>query len=239
MADIVFLGSNDVGDMVYDWLIDETDDDVRALLTEREQLDVIERLKPDYVISAGFRYLVPEEILAVPEAGAVNLHLSYLPYNRGMNPNVWGILEERPAGTTIHHMTPEFDTGSIIDRRRVDVYPDDTGKTLYDRLCRTQIEQFKTVWPRLRDGDIDPIPQDSDEGTYHRQEEFIDLWKIDRDEQVRAGDLIDRLRALTFPPFKNAYFEADGERYYLELDITPESEHSDETADNIPAYEES
>jgi hypothetical protein len=45
--------------------------------------------------------------------------------------------------------------------------------------------------------------------------------RIDPDAMVRAGDLIDRLRALTSPPqSRGAYIERDGRRIYLTLSLS-------------------
>ena len=39
--------------------------------------------------------------------------LSYLPFNRGKNPNVWSIIESTPCGATIHKIDEKIDTGKI------------------------------------------------------------------------------------------------------------------------------
>jgi len=237
MVEIVFLGLNDIGERIYDWLTDRDDATVIALLTEKSQLDTVRRLNPELLISAGFRNIVPAEVLEVPELGAVNFHKAYLPYNRGANPNVWSIVENPPAGVTLHYMTPEMDGGPIIDRQRVSVEPDDTGLTLYQRLEEAQREQFRECWPEIRDDVVEPTPQD-ETGSVHYKQDFVDLWKIDRDEMVRAGDFLDELRALTFPPFKNAFFEVEGDRYYVEVTITSEDDASAEPNRKIPRYSE-
>lgn len=41
---------------------------------------------------------------------------------------------------------------------------------------------------------------------------------------MRTGELIDLLRALMFPLYRNAYFEEDGTKYYVQVDITSEEE---------------
>lgn len=239
-VDVVFLGVNDVGKQIYEWLVEREDADVEALLTTAEQLDLVHQLEPDLLVSAGFRHIVPEEILEVPDLGAVNVHKSYLPYNRGANPNVWSIVEDAPAGISIHYMTPDVDAGPIVDRRRVPVRPDDTGRDLYERLEAEQIDQFQSVWPSICDGTVETVPQDGEEGTHHYKREFVDLWEIDRNEMVKAGAFLDRLRALTFPPYENAYFEADGQRYHVEVSITSaDAEASDNSGmKNVPKYEE-
>ena len=45
----------------------------------------------------------------------MNLHPSYLPYNRGKDPYVWSILNEKPFGTTIHEMNEKIDDGNYLD----------------------------------------------------------------------------------------------------------------------------
>lgn len=240
--EVVFLGINDVGEQVYEWLLDREDADVVALVTTESQLDLVQRLQPDLIVSAGFRYIVPEEVLDVPDLGAVNLHKSFLPYNRGANPNVWSIIEDAPAGVSIHYMTADIDAGPIVDRQQVTVQPDDTARDLYERLEREQIDQFEAVWPSIRDGTAETIKQAEEDGTYHYKQDFVDLWEIDHEETVEAGSFLDRLRALTFPPYRNAYFEVDGRRYYVEVSITPEDADDatgdDVAAKNVPEYDE-
>lgn len=223
VLEAVFLGKNKAGEEIYDWLNRREDVKVKALLTEKEQLETVEQLRPDIVVSAGFEHKVPKEIIEVPSKGVVNLHPSYLPFNRGAHPHIWSIEEETPAGVTAHYMTEEIDEGPVIDRREVRVLPEDTARTLYDRLMREQVEQFKNIWPRLKEG-AQAEPQSLDEGTNHYGSDLDNLCKLDLNEKIRVEDLIKRLRALTFPPYKTAYFERYGEKYFVEISITPEKE---------------
>lgn len=221
-VEVIFLGVNDAGMRVYEWLCDREGVFVHSLLTTEEQLSVIDEVEPDYVISCGYRHIVPERILEVPAEGCLNLHPAYLPYNRGANPNVWSIVEGTPAGVTLHYMVPQVDAGEIVARREVETDFADTGKELYERLEDAQFELFTDTWPQIETGEVSVTEQDSDAGTYHRTEEFEDLCEIDPDERVRVEDFLDRLRALTFPPYDNATIEVDGQRYTLELDVEPE-----------------
>ena len=221
-TEIIFLGVNDAGMRVYNWLCEQDETFVHSLLTTRDQLNVIEDVEPDYVISCGYRHIVPEEILEIPEEGALNLHPAYLPYNRGAHPNVWSIVENTPAGVTLHYMDPEVDTGDIIARRKVDFDFSDTGKDLYERLEDAQVNLFKEVWPDVLSEDISTTEQSDDAGTYHRTSEFEELCKLDPDEEVKTKEFLDQLRALTFPPYNNAEIEIEGETYYIEIDIKKE-----------------
>jgi methionyl-tRNA formyltransferase len=228
--EVIFLGINDVGMQIYEWLCDQDGVNVSALLTTESQLDLIKQNEPDLVVSVGYDHLVPADVLSIPSDGCINLHPSFLPYNRGKSPNVWSIVEETPAGVTLHYMDEEFDMGEIIARREVESDFVDTGKDIHERLESVQFELFTDVWPDIKSGEVETEPQSSDRGDYHSVEDFKDLCEIHPRKKYEAKELIDVLRALTFPPFDNAYLELDGERYYIDVNIR----HENETIDNQP-----
>lgn len=231
--DIIFLGVNDVGMRIYDWLCQRDSLNVIALLTEPDQLDVVQETTPELLVSVGFDHLVPPEILDVPSEGAINLHPSYLPHNRGKSPNVWPLVEGTPAGVTLHYMHAEFDTGDIIAQKQVEATFSDTGKTLHQRLEDAQFELFTDHWPEIESGDIEHTPQDDTAGAYHSTADFIELCELDPEETVSVKTLLDRLRALTFPPFDNAYLDIDGERYYIDVEIRKAADEDDDKTDGL------
>ena len=218
---VIFLGVNDVGMRIYEWLCERESVNVMALLTTKEQLNRVEELEPDVVVSVGYRHIVPEKILNIPERGCINLHPAYLPYNRGANPNVWSIIEETPAGVTLHYMDENIDTGDIIDRKRVEKHFCDTGKSLYERLEQAQFDLFTENWTDIESEDVEKTTQDG-HGTYHEVREFNEICSLNPDAEYTVKELLNRLRALTFPPFDNAYLEVDGQKYYVEVNIKRE-----------------
>lgn len=220
--DVVFLGINDAGMRVYEWLCDRDETAVHSLLTTEEQVSVIEDVEPDFVVSCGFRHILPQDVLQIPSEGCLNLHPAYLPYNRGANPNVWSIVEGTPAGVTLHWMDSGIDTGDIVARREVEVDFSDTGKDLHERLEDAQVDLFRETWPEVLSGEVDAISQDTSEGTSHRTAEFEELCRLAPAETMTTKELLDRLRALTFPPYDNARIEVDGDTYYIEVDIDRE-----------------
>ncbi|MCL0081308.1 hypothetical protein M1N64_03665 [Peptococcaceae bacterium] len=46
---------------------------------------------------------------------AINLHISFLPWNRGADPNFWSFIENAPVGVSIHYLDEGIDTG---DRKK-------------------------------------------------------------------------------------------------------------------------
>lgn len=230
--EIVFLGINDVGMEIYEWLCDRNEVSVAALVTTKEQLDLVPQLDPNLVVSVGYDYRVPDRILSIPSRGCLNLHPSYLPYNRGKSPNVWSIVDGTPAGVTLHYMDEEFDTGDIVARRKVDIDFSDTGKDLHNRLERAQFQLFTETWPSIENGEVDATAQSKEAGTYHSTSDFMELCELDPTEEVTIREFLDRLRALTFPPFDNAKVEIEGRTYYIDVDIRSES-RDDEPEDSL------
>jgi methionyl-tRNA formyltransferase len=219
-VEVIFLGINDAGMRVYDWLCDQDNIFMHSILTTKDQLRIIKNVEPDYIVSCGYQHIVPESILTIPTKGCLNLHPAYLPYNRGANPNVWSIIEGTPAGVTLHYMDPGIDTGDIVARRKVETAFSDSGKDLHKRLEDAQLELFQDVWSDILSDNISVVEQDENQGTYHQTSEFETLCELNPDEEVRVKEFLDRLRALTFPPYNNAKIEIDDETYYVEVDIT-------------------
>lgn len=169
----------------------------------------------DWLVSAGFRSIVPEGLLA-RFGDACNLHPALLPWGRGAHPNVWAIVDGEPAGVTLHRMTAGLDRGPVFAQRPVATTPADDGASLYRRLLEAGRALFAEAWPELRAGTATPTPQ-PEGGSHHRAAELAQLGSLDPDEQVSWRHAVDVLRALTFPPHPNAVIELDGRRYHVEV----------------------
>lgn len=188
-------------------------------LDEPETLQRIADLEPDMGLSILFGYLLRPKVLELFPSGIVNLHPALLPYNRGAFPNVWSLVDGTPAGVTLHYLDEGIDSGDIIAQRQIEIRPVDTGESLYRRLEVAALELFEKEWPRIADGTAEATPQGA-EGTFHRLADVEAIDRIDLEREYRAGDLIDILRARTFPPHEGAYFESGGRRIHLRLELT-------------------
>lgn len=246
----VYLANNRVGAEIIRWLVDQGHPPVgvvvhpadrskhRAKIMEAAGLthehileapalhtqtgvEWLELHEPDWLVSVSFGYLLKANVLAIPKHGAVNLHPALLPYNRGAYPNVWSIVEHTPAGVTMHFIDPGVDTGDIISQREVPVLPTDTGATLYARLEEAALELFIETWPRLYLNDLPRRPQPAG-GTSHRVADVERIDRIDPNQLIRAGDLIDIIRARTFSPHKGVYLDLGDCRIYLRLELIAE-----------------
>lgn len=189
-------------------------------LREPAVREAIRSLRADIAVSALFGYVLRGELIESFPGGCVNIHTGLLPYNRGAHPNVWSIVEGTPAGVTIHYMDAGVDTGDIIAQREVSVEPVDTGERLYRKLERAAVELFAESWPVIRSGNAPRIPQAlRGEGSAHLARELESLGEIDLDRTYTGRELVNILRARTFPPYRGAYFRADGRVVYMKLSL--------------------
>lgn len=213
---ILHLGGNNLGDRVLAWLRDH--EDHVDTVTERAQLDAVKLRDYDWIVSAGFRHIVPASVLdLVPHA--CNVHTSLLPWGRGAHPNVWVIVDHEPAGVSIHGMTPGVDEGPIYAQREVEATFGDVASDLHARLQDAAYDLFAATWPQIREGEIEPTAQPAG-GSHHRVQDLDDLADIDLDATVTWRSALDTLRALTFPPHPNLVIEEHGRRFHVEIRIT-------------------
>lgn len=75
--------------------------------------------KFDLVISFGYRYILKKKDLKNLNRPIINLHMSYLPYNKGSHPNFWSFIENTPSGISIHEIDHGVDTGKIIFQKKI------------------------------------------------------------------------------------------------------------------------
>lgn len=176
--------------------------------------------RPQIIVGAFWGYILKPDVIDIPPGGCINMHPGYLPYNRGMNPNVWPIVERTPAGVTIHYLDPGIDTGDIIARREVPVLPTDTGGALYDRTLVEIVDLFKEVWPAIRAGAAPRIPQEAHLATHHRAVDVNALDHLNLDAPTTTRDVLNRIRARTYDDRTYAYFEDDGKRVYVSVTLS-------------------
>ena len=126
----------------------------------------------DWLISYGYRYIVPQEVLDMFPGRAINLHISYLPWNRGADPNLWSWAEDTPKGVTIHRMDAGIDTGPILFQTRMCrpwseriIRENGTLRSTYEDLHATIQAAFRIMWWSICDGST-PHPQPYG-GSYH------------------------------------------------------------------------
>lgn len=136
---------------------------------------LLRRLKPQLVVSFNYLPIVKEDILEILAGRIVNLHISYLPWNRGRSPNVWSYIDDTPKGVTIHVLERGLDTGAIIAQREVAMDEQrDTLATSYQKLMRAIMELFRENWETLLSGTYTATAQ-TGVGSYHTAKDLEDF----------------------------------------------------------------
>ena len=119
----------------------------------------------DIGISHGYRHILKQDVLDV--CPFVNLHIAYLPWNKGADPNIWSWIDATPKGVTIHYIDAGIDTGDIIAQREVAMKPTETLQTSYDRLQDEMVKLFAETWPDIRSGNAPRSAQNRGLGSLH------------------------------------------------------------------------
>lgn len=142
------------------------------VVATEEKLSVawVEEHKFDWLVSFGYRHIVRPPVLKLfPGVRRINLHISFLPFNRGADPNLWSLLSETPSGVTIHILDEGLDTGMIVAQRELQF--DDAVETLassYQKLQTEIVALFKETWGKLVAMDIDLVEQEHSKASEHR-----------------------------------------------------------------------
>ncbi|MDR2885731.1 MAG: phosphoribosylglycinamide formyltransferase [Rikenellaceae bacterium] len=120
----------------------------------RDDTYIINRLREaaiDYIVLAGFLWLVPPALVAAYPGRIVNIHPALLPKYGGKGMYGHHVHEaviaagERESGITIHLVNEVYDSGDILAQLRVAVTPDDTPDTLAAKIHVLEHRHFPQV----------------------------------------------------------------------------------------------
>ena len=174
----------------------------------------------DRILSVHCKQLFPAEL--VEAKLCVNLHPGFNPHGRGWYPQVFAIHEGGPAGATLHVMDPDLDAGGIIDRRRVELFAQDTSLDVYERIKSVELDILRANLRSIIAGSFKACPPEF-KGRVRTRDDFKRLCKLDLSSTGTLGQHIDLLRCLTHGEFRNAYFETPGgTRIYVKISLDPE-----------------
>ncbi|MFO7851173.1 MAG: phosphoribosylglycinamide formyltransferase [Bacteroidota bacterium] len=109
----------------------------------------------DFIVLAGFLWLIPEGILQHYPGRVVNIHPALLPDYGGKG--MYGkrvhraVLEnnEKESGISIHYVDPRYDEGDIIFQAKCEVKPDDTPESLAERIHVLEHKYYPRIVEKL------------------------------------------------------------------------------------------
>jgi phosphoribosylglycinamide formyltransferase 1 len=135
---------------------------VRSVFFDRKELygkDKVLRYllmyKIDFIVLAGFLWLIPENILEIYDKRIVNIHPAILPgyggkgmYGEKVHESVIAN-HEKESGITIHYVNKSYDEGDIIFQAHCSIDTEDTPDTLAAKVHSLEYEYFPKVIEEL------------------------------------------------------------------------------------------
>lgn len=130
-----------------------------AICEKKENLlSILVRVRPDYIVLAGWKQIVTDEVITKFQNHILNLHPGLIPRtlkgsvkNPDGSPALWnrGLLAEKAiqnfldknatyAGSTVHFLSSEFDFGPVLKWGFVKIKKGDTVGSLYKRLKKVE-----------------------------------------------------------------------------------------------------
>ena len=144
--------------------------------------------------------IIPKNIISQASSGIINLHPSFLPYNRGMHPYYWSIVDKTPAGVTIHFIDEKIDAGHIIAQEKI-------------------IGLFRKNYDNILEGNFLTKAVDIKQGTFHLKKDLDAHSEIILERKYKAEELLDIIRGRTFTSMPSSYFYKDGKKYHVRVEI--------------------
>jgi methionyl-tRNA formyltransferase len=166
-------------------------------------------LGADVAVVVAYGLILPQAILEAPRLGCLNIHASLLPRWRGAAPIQRAIMAgDRETGVCIMQMEAGLDTGPVLLREALTIFPEETTADLHDRLSALGARLIVQALNRLPD--LTPVPQPAEGVTYAAK---IDKAEARVDFSKPAVEVDRLIRGLS--PFPGAWVEVRGERVKL------------------------
>ncbi|MGA0162721.1 MAG: formyltransferase family protein [Bdellovibrionota bacterium] len=122
----------------------------------------------DLIISFGYRHILHQKLIKEAKTPIINLHMSYLPWNRGAHSNFWSFFEGTPSGVSIHFIDEGIDTGPILYQKLVQFNESEkTFSQTYQRLFFEMEKLFIENLDQIIAMEFKPVAQ-SEKGSFHR-----------------------------------------------------------------------
>ena len=118
----------------------EKNEDNYLIYNEKLKISFLKKNKIEFIISYGYKYLITKDIIDIFKGKIINLHISFLPFNRGYYPNLWSHLEGSPSGVTIHFINEHIDGGEILLQKKVKIDPQKHSFLSFYLILRKEIE---------------------------------------------------------------------------------------------------
>ncbi len=238
------MADQSVGFEITQWLLSEHIQDISLVVTTSENkiLDLAKQFNVNALVfestnqiyaamtesnvdfDIGFLVwwpkIIKQPLLNMPKHGFINTHPSFLPHNRGKHYNFWALVEQSPFGVSLHFVEDGIDNGDIVAQAIIPYDWEDNGESLYSKAKDAMVNLFKETYPVIRNFNIVRQKQDINGGSFHLANEINKASQINLDDNYRARDLLNLLRARTFPTNPACWFKDGINEYEVKIEIT-------------------
>lgn len=124
----------------------------REEFAENSKVDkLLQEFEIDYIILAGFLWLIPDYIVNKFTNRIINIHPALLPKYGGKG--MFGInvhravinARENQSGISIHYVNSKYDEGQIIFQAKVNIDKLDTAELLAEKIHELEYEFFPKI----------------------------------------------------------------------------------------------
>ena len=168
----------------------------------------IAALRPSLIACVSYGKILPDALLAIDGAPALNVHPSLLPEYRGASPIQAALREGRTiTGVTIIWMSSKMDAGDIALQREIAIAAGEDYGALHDRLAAVGASLLTDAARLLGEDALTRTRQDESRATYTRPIDKDDL-RIAPSSPGRA--IVDLVRSAS--PAPGAWLVYEGKR---------------------------
>ena len=185
--------------------------------------------RPEMVIVVAYGKILPDEFLAFPQKGCINIHASLLPRWRGAAPIERAIQAgDSKTGISLFKIVRELDKGPILMQKSCPIEKDDTNGILSAKLWKiscSSIIEFLAAPSKYS-----PQEQEEEMASYAKK---INKEETEINWQERADKIAAKINA--FSPRPGAYTWLGSERIKIMRSIAYEVKEK-EFAQTTPGY---
>lgn len=238
---IALFPTKRIGDFALNFILENYSDDLKLIVFESDEseifhkfhdskpyilyrdiennLDMISSLNLDWIFLTWWPHIVKKNLIDLPKKGVINTHNSLLPFNRGVHPNFWAIVEEKEYGVSIHKVTPGVDDGDLIAQTQIQYDWTMNGDHLYE-LGMVELEKlFSKTYPKIRDDNYSLTPQNHELMTVRKTKEITEASVINLDQEYTARYLLNVIRAKDCLGKTPVCFKDGDDVYEVRIDI--------------------
>jgi phosphoribosylglycinamide formyltransferase-1 len=118
-------------------------------------IDILKERKIDFIVLAGFLWLIPGNLVNLFPGRIINIHPALLPKYGGKG--MYGMKvhqaviehKEKESGISIHYVNERYDDGDIIFQAKCFVDPQDTPETLAQKIHVLEHAHYPRVIDQL------------------------------------------------------------------------------------------